>query len=221
VILSSALRRVEQGDVAELLRDGMGQVEREIENLRAIITELRPAALDELGLVPAIESLVARVSAVEGLTIECAVSLPTEGERLGQELETTVYRLVQEALTNVAKHARAEHARVTVGSDGGRLEIEIADDGEGFDPVSATSGFGEARLARRDVAHRLDELVGRLLEHALLREEFVAREAHDGGFVEVEFLDGAPVDWRPTCKGRGHGTGAFLAEIRRRARCSA
>lgn len=145
----AALRRVEHDDVAELLRAGVGQVQREIENLRAIITELRPAALDELGLAPAIEALVVRVSAVEGLSIECAVDLPTEGERLGQELETTVYRLVQEALTSVAKHACAEHARVTVRTAGGRLEVEVTDDGKGFDPVASTSGFGLAGMRER------------------------------------------------------------------------
>jgi len=149
VILSSALRRVEEGHVAKLLREGVGHVEREIENLRAIITELRPAALDDLGLLPAIEALVARVSAVEGLTIECAVVLPVEGERLGRQLETTVYRLVQEALTNVAKHARAEHVRVAVGNAGGRLAVEIADDGMGFDPAATTGGFGLAGMRER------------------------------------------------------------------------
>jgi signal transduction histidine kinase len=149
VILSSALRRVEQGDVGELLREGVGQVEREIENLRAIITELRPAALDELGLVPAIEALVARVSAVEGLSIASCLVLPTEGGRLGQELETTVYRLVQEALTNVSKHAHAEHVRVSVGVAGGRLDVEIADDGRGFDAAVATRGFGLAGMRER------------------------------------------------------------------------
>ena len=129
VILSAALRRVEPGEAAELLGQGVGQVEREIENLRAIITELRPAALDELGLVPAIEALVARVSTVEGLTIDCRLDIPGDGTRFAQELETTAYRLVQEALTNVAKHAHAEHARVAIGASGGRLEIEVSDDG--------------------------------------------------------------------------------------------
>ena len=149
VILSSALRHVEEDAVAELLREGVGQVEREIENLRAIITELRPAALDELGLVPAIDALVNRVSAVEGLSIEASVELPGDGRRLGQDLETTVYRLVQEALTNVAKHARAEHARVAVGTVGGRLHMEVADDGKGFDPAAATSGFGIEGMRER------------------------------------------------------------------------
>ncbi len=148
VLMSSALRRSEQDEIVELLREGVGQVEREIENLRAIITELRPAALDDLGLVPAIEALVARVRAVEGLAIDCAVN-PPSGKRLAPELETTVYRLVQEALTNVVKHAQAEHARVGVGVAGGRVEVEIADDGSGFDAAAGTGGFGLAGMRER------------------------------------------------------------------------
>ena len=149
VLLSSGLRQAGDGPMAELLRDGVGQVEREIENLRAIITDLRPAALDELGLVPAIEALVARTSAIEGLEIEMDVTLPDDRQRLGSELETTVYRLVQEALTNVAKHARAEHARVTVGIVDERLAIEVSDDGKGFDTGGATTGFGLAGMRER------------------------------------------------------------------------
>jgi signal transduction histidine kinase len=149
VLLSSALRRVEGEEVATLLREGVGQVEREIENLRAIITDLRPAALDELGLGPAIEALVQRVAAVEGLVVDAAVQLPTDGSRLGQELETTVYRLVQEALTNVVKHARAQHARIDVRCAGGFVEVEVADDGSGFDPDVKATGFGLAGMRER------------------------------------------------------------------------
>jgi signal transduction histidine kinase len=143
------VRRAEQDDLAELLREAVGHVEREIENLRAIITELRPAALDELGLVPAIEALVGRLSAIEGLEIACAVELPGTARRLSPELETTVYRIVQEALTNVVKHARADHARVSVRAADGQLEIEVSDDGAGFDPAVATSGFGVAGMRER------------------------------------------------------------------------
>ena len=149
VILTSAVRRVGHDDFAELLGEAVGHVEREIENLRAIITELRPAALDELGLVPAIEALVKRMSAIEGLEIGCSVDLPGPDGRIGPELETTVYRLVQEALTNVAKHARADHARVTVSARDGRLEVEVSDDGAGFDPAAATRGFGVAGMRER------------------------------------------------------------------------
>jgi signal transduction histidine kinase len=149
VILSSVLRREADDDLAELLREAVGQVERDIENLRAIITDLRPAALDELGLQPAVEALVDRTSAVEGLTIECAVQLPGDGGRLGAELETTVYRLVQEALTNVAKHARADRVRIVVDCGGGRLTVEVTDDGAGFDQHATTTGFGLAGMRER------------------------------------------------------------------------
>jgi signal transduction histidine kinase len=149
VILSSAVRRVDQPDVAELLREGVGHVEREIENLRAIITELRPAALDELGLVPAIEALVGRVAAVEGIDIECTMNMPGDRKRIGPELETTVYRIVQEALTNVAKHARAEHVHITVDRAEGRIVVQIADDGAGFDPATTAGGFGLAGMRER------------------------------------------------------------------------
>ena len=149
VLLSSVLRRAAGGEFADDLREGVGQVEREIENLRAIITDLRPAALDELGLAPAIEALVVRVSAVEGLGIDAAVTLPGDGRQLGGELDTTIYRLIQEALTNVAKHARADHVRVAVGVADGRLAVEVSDDGVGFDPDVATSGFGLAGMRER------------------------------------------------------------------------
>jgi signal transduction histidine kinase len=149
VLLSSAVRRTPDPELAELLREAVEQVEREIENLRAIITELRPAALDELGLAPAIEALVARVSAVEGLSVDAVLELEPNGGGLSQDLETTVYRLVQESLTNVAKHARADHARVLVGTGAGRLYVEIGDDGEGFDPAATTGGFGLAGMRER------------------------------------------------------------------------
>ncbi len=86
------------------------QIEDEIANLRSLITELRPAALDELGLGAAIEGLVDNHAAATGMDIQVNLALAREGgivtERLDRELESSVYRLVQEALTNVAKHAR-------------------------------------------------------------------------------------------------------------------
>jgi signal transduction histidine kinase len=148
VLLASVVRRIGDGELATPLADAVEQVEREIENLRAIITELRPAALDELGLVPAIEALVSRVGTVEGIAIDCALALPRNG-RLGQDLETTAYRLVQEALTNVARHSRADCASVRLGVVEGRLEVEVQDDGGGFDPALATTGFGLAGMRER------------------------------------------------------------------------
>ncbi len=65
------------------------------------------------------------------------------------ELDTTIYRLVQEALTNVAKHAREDRVRVAVGVADGGVAIEVSDDGVGVDPDVATSGFGLAGMRER------------------------------------------------------------------------
>ncbi len=137
VLLSSARRREDLGQVRTAIDEGVEHIEREIANLRAIITELRPAALDELGLRTALEALLDRHREQSGFEIEVTLELPPdahEQERLDEDLETAVYRLVQEALTNVAKHARASRVRVSVGATERELSIEVQDDGAGFDP---------------------------------------------------------------------------------------
>lgn len=152
VLLSSARR----GDDLELAKSAMGEaiehIEQEIANLRSIITELRPAALDELGLRTAIEALLDRHREQSGFEVEGELELPgvsKEGARLSEDLETTVYRLVQEALTNVAKHARASRVRVTVVESDGELRVEVQDDGTGFDPELSSDGFGLAGMRER------------------------------------------------------------------------
>jgi signal transduction histidine kinase len=152
VLLSSALRREDLTLAQEAMREAVEHIEREIGNLRAIITELRPAALDELGLRTAIEALLDRHREQSGFEIDGELELPgpsTRDDRLGGDLETTVYRLVQEALTNVAKHARAERVRVAVGESGEELSIEVQDDGRGFDPQTTDHGFGLAGMQER------------------------------------------------------------------------
>ena len=120
----------------------------EIANLRALITELRPAALDELGLEAAIEGLGSRrrTSRRAGGRAR-GRSSPTA--RLDRELETAVYRLVQEALTNVGKHARADRVSVRVELDYEALRVEIRDDGLGFDTGSSADGFGLLGMRER------------------------------------------------------------------------
>jgi signal transduction histidine kinase len=152
VLLSSALRRDDPLLAQEAMREAVEHLEQEIGNLRAIITELRPAALDELGLRTAIEALLDRHREQSGFEIDGALELPgpsTRDGRLDGDLETIVYRLVQEALTNVAKHARAERVRVAVGESGDELSIEVQDDGAGFDPQTTGPGFGLAGMQER------------------------------------------------------------------------
>jgi signal transduction histidine kinase len=150
--LSSALRRNDLRQAQEAMREAVAHLEQEIDNLRAIITELRPAALDELGLRSAIEGLLDRHREQSGFHLdgELVLSGPADGrERLEEELETAVYRLVQEALTNVAKHAQASCVRVAVSESDGQLSIEVQDDGSGFDAEPASHGFGLAGMQER------------------------------------------------------------------------
>jgi signal transduction histidine kinase len=152
VLLSSALRGEDLERAQTAMRQAVEQIEHEIANLRAIITELRPAALDELGLRTAIEALLERHREASGLQIDAELTLPgpsAGAERLDPELETAVYRMVQEALTNVAKHARAEHVRLVIGESDGELLLEIHDDGVGFDSKTRSDGFGLAGMRER------------------------------------------------------------------------
>jgi signal transduction histidine kinase len=144
MLLSSARR----SGSSEELGDAIDHTKREIQNLRALSAELRPAALDELGLGPAIETLAERSGAAAGLEVSTRVSLGDRG-RLAPETESTIYRVVQEALTNAAKHAGAERVRVEVARVNGSVEVVVEDDGRGFDPCAATSGFGLVGMRER------------------------------------------------------------------------
>jgi signal transduction histidine kinase len=154
VILSSALQRPGDDAVERAAQQAVEQIADEIEKLQSLIAELRPAALDDLGLGPALESLVERVRAIHGLTVHAAIDLDNEAggapaSRLIPEIESTAYRLVQEGLTNVAKHAQAETAELVLTESEGEVAIQIRDDGCGFDPAAGTAGFGLVGMRER------------------------------------------------------------------------
>jgi signal transduction histidine kinase len=152
VLLSAALRGEDLQRAQAAMRQAVEQIEHEIANLRAIITELRPAALDELGLRTAIEALLERHREASGLQIDAELTLPGPSagpERFEPELETAVYRMAQEALTNVAKHAGAQRVRLVLAESDGELLLEIRDDGVGFDSKTRTDGFGLAGMRER------------------------------------------------------------------------
>jgi signal transduction histidine kinase len=152
VMLASSLRSEDPEVAREAVRRAMQQVEGEIASLRALITELRPAALDELGLAPAIESLADNHQRLTGARVHVAVALGTAedgGGRLDPELESAIYRVVQEALTNIAKHAGATHVWIDVREDADAISILVRDDGEGFDMDQRTDGFGLVSMRER------------------------------------------------------------------------
>ena len=120
----------------------------EMRKLRDLIAELRPAALDDLGLGPAIESLAKRQAVIGGFAVEVEIDLESDG-RLARDTETAVYRIVQEALTNAVKHAGAEKVTLSVHQRADRVEVNVQDDGCGFDPHGVRAGFGLTGMRER------------------------------------------------------------------------
>ena len=146
VLLQSGLK-VGGGALEEAARTAAEQVTTEIANLRALITELRPAALDQLGLAAALDGLAQRSREVDGLEVDVQVAV--DGDALDPDLRTAVYRLVQEALTNAGRHARAQRVDVRITRATEALEVVVADDGQGFDAAAPTEGFGVAGMRER------------------------------------------------------------------------
>ena len=216
LLLSSARR----GDDLDRAQAAMGEavehIEREIANLRSIITELRPAALDELGLRTAIEALLDRHREQHALEVDSELQLPgpaKEETRFSDELETTVYRLVQEALTNVAKHARARHVSVVVTESDDELPIEVKDDGAGFDPPASSDGFGLAGMhervssRRRDAERRLRRAAARSSRRACRRCPAPTRSqlSRRAGRVVARSAPVRSASRGPACGARSHG----------------
>src|SRR3954470_9449838 len=150
VLLSAGLSG---GDIEGAVRQSLAFIEEQIASLRNLISDLRPAVLDEIGLPPALEALAERMAATAGLQVELDLDTAYEQEdgrtRWTPDIESAIYRLVQEALTNVAKHGVTGRAAVSVHESRGCIEVEIRDDGAGFDPDDSSGGFGLIGMRER------------------------------------------------------------------------
>ena len=113
-------------DAAALVKEAMGTV-------RKIITDLRPSVLDQLGVWAALEWYADQVGQRAGLHCECSIEPELSALDLGQERGTMLFRIVQEALTNVVRHAEASHVTVRVGRRADRLVVTVHDNGKGVD----------------------------------------------------------------------------------------
>ena len=162
--LSTARRSGKQAALEQAVSTAIDHLEEGITNLRALITDLRPASLDELGAAAAIQALGER-TARHGIDVDMSIELNSEQARHIPEIETAMYRIVQEALTNAAKHGNAKRAVVEVHEDGGEIHVSVRDDGVGFDPAVHTDGFGllgmHERVQLLDGLLRVDSAPGR------------------------------------------------------------
>jgi signal transduction histidine kinase len=164
-----ALARTKPEAMPAAVAQAIEHVDASIAAMRSLITDMRPAALDQLGVGPALETLVERAAALSGVDIRLDMDLRYEAgdhpERLAPSIETIVYRVVQEALTNMAKHAGAAAASVTVAERNGTVEIAVTDDGRGFLPEAASEGFGligmRERIRLAGGRHEIESAPGR------------------------------------------------------------
>ncbi len=130
--------------------DAMAQlVDATIQSVRRIARQLRPEVLDALGLVAAIEWLASDLEARTGL--HCSVSAPQTLPEVDGERKTALFRIAQEALTNVVRHAGASRCAVRLTQQAGELVLAVEDDGKGFDPTRA-SGPSLGMLGMRERA---------------------------------------------------------------------
>ena len=120
-------------DIRQRLRHLVATMDEGIALKRRIIEDLRPSSLDNLGLVAALEILAREF----GQRSQCRVSTDLVAVELSPRAQLTVYRMVQEALTNAAKHAEAKTVAVSMRSEGGRVRVSVRDDGRGFDMSTA------------------------------------------------------------------------------------
>ncbi len=148
VLLSGARRSDDLAAVRATLDAALGQIDTEITGLRRLITDLRPASLDTFGIVSALESLVERIASTSGLEIAFEAQLPG-GERLPATIEDSLYRIVQETLTNVVKHAQASTVSITLVEHDDAVDLCVQDDGRGFDLAERTDGFGLQGMRER------------------------------------------------------------------------
>jgi signal transduction histidine kinase len=118
-----------------------------LQDVRRLAVELRPKALDDFGLVPALERLIQTFGEQTGLDVKLTDALA--GRRLPPDAETALYRIVQEALTNIVKHAHARRVSILLTlMDRGAAAV-IEDDGLGFDPSVEHEGLGLLGIRER------------------------------------------------------------------------
>lgn len=158
--IAGALLKI-RSPAASLLRKrakmATGTVDRLFASLREMVAALRPAVLEELGLVQALETLTGETRERSGLHCRVVADQDALEKSFGPEFESTLYRMAQELLTNVVRHAKATSATITISRADGWAKLAVQDDGRGFKGGSARS---KARFGLLGVQERAELLGG-------------------------------------------------------------
>jgi signal transduction histidine kinase len=185
--LEAALLMIKAGDSdrgIEILTKIRKELAEEADGLRGLMSGLRPPLLEERGLIPAIRETLARFGTEHGVRTEFSGTIGTE---IPADLETLAYRVVQESLSNAAKHSQATHVTVSVEADQVQLRVEIVDDGVGFDNARAREFLQMGRVGLASMRERVELASG----------TFVVRSTPGRGTTIVATL---PVDIAPASR---------------------
>jgi signal transduction histidine kinase len=147
-----------RGNLTPRLDEVKAVAVRTLEDVHRLILDLRPSVLDDLGLLSAIRWYAERHLETRGISVRCEFS--EVDRRLPPELETALFRLCQEAMTNIARHAQATAVLVEVGLDGDVFRIDIEDDGKGFDPEAVARREGRRPWGLMGIRERAEILGG-------------------------------------------------------------
>jgi len=188
VLLASAQRTTDAAQRERALQDATGLLAGQIATLRHLVAELRPLALDQLGLGPSLSTLARRTVELHRLDVDVVLDLP-DAERLPAAVEVAAYRVVQESLRNVVRHAGAHHVDVAVQVRGGDLLVTVADDGRGLTAEVTAGGHFGLRGMRERV-----ELVGGTFQ--------IDRGPRGGARVRAVLPVGAAAPRPPGVRGR-------------------
>lgn len=149
--ISKSFKKSAAGWIAEGFAATLDVVDLAMETTRKIVAELRPGILDELGLAAAMEWQTGEFQKRTGVI--CELYIEFDEADACQNLKTTVFRILQECLTNIARHAGATKAKITLRDEGWRIFFEIEDDGRGFDDdfakACSVSSFGLLGIRER------------------------------------------------------------------------
>jgi signal transduction histidine kinase len=160
--LTRARNRIQRGQPEQaegLLAELEDELAAGITGLRRLMAELRPAVLDEQGLEVALHNQVRAFEATSG--VACAISTGLQS-RLAPDLETVLYRVTQETLNNVGKHAGASRVTVSLAAENGSVRLRINDDGVGFDPIAASRLLSEGHFGLAGMRERVEMVGGHL-----------------------------------------------------------
>ncbi len=164
--LEAVLLMLKAGDIEagiEILAKVRRELSEEADNLRRLMAGLRPPLLEERGLLPALRETLDKWGRDNGVETEFVAMGTAE---IPSDLETLAYRVVQEALSNAAKHARASHVSLTVEIAGGQLRVEVQDDGVGFDASRAREYLQMGRVGLASMRERVELANGTFMVHS-------------------------------------------------------